>query len=143
MGAQSVGRARATFLRAPRYEVFPTDDVLAVVVRHVPNDVTITGTASPRRGMPAPVLLAVALARLGYTAIPHLSARMIRDRVELGQVLGALKAARIHNVFVVAADSKAPPGEVADALALLAALPPYNGLAAVAVADYPAGHLCS
>ncbi|HKB18490.1 MAG TPA: methylenetetrahydrofolate reductase [Candidatus Dormibacteraeota bacterium] len=140
MGAQSVGRALATFLRAPRYEVFPTDDVLDVVVRHVPNDVTITVTASPRRGMPATVLLAVALARLGYTAIPHLSARMIRDRVELGQILEALKAAGIRNVFVVAGDAKEPAGEFADALALLAALPPDHGLAEIGVTGYPESH---
>ncbi len=140
MGAQSVGRALATFLRAPRYEVFPTDDVLDVVVRHVPKDVTITVTASPRRGMPATVLLAVALARLGYTAIPHLSARMIRDRVELGQILEALKAAGIRNVFVVAGDAKEPAGEFADALALLAALPPDHGLAEIGVTGYPESH---
>ncbi len=140
MGAQSVGRALATFLRAPRYEVFPTDDVLDVVVRHVPKDVTITVTASPRRGMPATVLLAVALARLGYTAIPHLSARMIRDRVELGQILEALKAAGIDNVFVVAGDAKEPAGEFGDALALLAALPPDHGLAEIGVTGYPESH---
>jgi len=140
MGAQGVGRALATFLRAPRYEVFPTDDVLDVVVRHVPKDVTITVTASPRRGMPATVLLAVALARLGYTAIPHLSARMIRDRVELGQILEALKAAGIDNVFVVAGDAKEPAGEFGDALALLAALPPDHGLAEIGVTGYPESH---
>lgn len=140
LGAQSVGRALATFLRAPRYEVFPTDDVFDVVVRHVPKDVTITVTASPRRGMPATVLLAVALARQGYTAVPHLAARMIRDRVELGQILEALKTAGIDNVFVVAGDAKEPAGAFGDALALLAALPPEHGLAQIGVTGYPESH---
>jgi methylenetetrahydrofolate reductase (NADPH) len=135
-----VGRALATFLRAPRYEVFPTDDVLDVVVRHVPKDVTITVTASPRRGMPATVLLAVALARQGYRAIPHLSARMIRDRVELNQILEALKAAGIHDAFVVAGDAREPAGEFGDALALLSALPPDHGLAEIGVTGYPESH---
>ena len=140
LGAQSVGRALATFLRAPRYEVFPTDDVFDVVVRHVPKDVTTTVTASPRRGMPATVLLAVALARQGYTAVPHLAARMIRDRVELGQILEALKTAGIDNVFVVAGDAKEPAGAFGDALALLAALPPEHGLAQIGVTGYPESH---
>jgi methylenetetrahydrofolate reductase (NADPH) len=140
LGAQSVGQALATFLRAPRYEVFPTDDVFDVVVRHVPKDVTITVTASPRRGMPATVLLAVALARQGYTAVPHLAARMIRDRVELGQILEALKTAGIDNVFVVAGDAKEPAGAFGDALALLAALPPDHGLAQIGVTGYPESH---
>jgi methylenetetrahydrofolate reductase (NADPH) len=140
LGAQSVGRALATFLRAPRYEVFPTDDVLDVVVRHVPREVTITVTASPRRGMPATVLLAVALAHQGYRAIPHLSARMIRDRVELGQIVEALKAAGIHDAFVVAGDAREPAGEFGDALALLSALPPDHGLTEIGVTGYPESH---
>src|SRR6266849_8242564 len=39
------------FLRAPRYEVLPTEDVEDLVLAHVPHDVTITITASPRRGI--------------------------------------------------------------------------------------------
>ena len=96
------------FLRAPRYEVLPTEDAAAKVAAFVPHDVTITVTASPRRGMPATIHLAVALAGLGYRAVPHLSARMIRDRVELGQILDALKAAGIRDVFVVAGDAPKP-----------------------------------
>jgi methylenetetrahydrofolate reductase (NADPH) len=139
VGTQSSG-ALATFLRSPRYEIFPTDDVLDVVVRHVPREVSITVTASPRRGMPATVLLAVALARLGYTAIPHLSARMIRDRVELGQILEALQGAGIRNVFVIAGDAKHPAGEFPDALALLSALPLDHGLTEIGITGYPESH---
>ena len=36
LGVPSVGRALAAFLRAPRYEIFPTDDVMHRVVSHVP-----------------------------------------------------------------------------------------------------------
>ncbi len=85
----------ADFLRAPRYEVLPTGDALDLVVAHVPKDITVTVTASPSRGMPATIHLAVALARRGYRAVPHLSARMIRDPLELGQILDALQAAEI------------------------------------------------
>ena len=49
--SESVGRTLPDFLRAPRYEVLPTDDVLDLVTAYVPKDVTITVTASPRRGM--------------------------------------------------------------------------------------------
>jgi methylenetetrahydrofolate reductase (NADPH) len=135
-----VGRALADFLRAPRYEVLPTDDVLDLVVRHVPKDITITVTASPRRGMPATIHLAVALAGLGYRAVPHLSARLIRDRFELGQILEALKSAGIHNVFVVAGDAREPAGEFPDSISLLSALPRDHGLAGIGVTGYPESH---
>ena len=140
VGTRSVGPGLATFLRTPRYEIFPTDDVLEVVVRYVPREVSITVTASPRRGMPATVLLAVALARSGYTAVPHLSARMIRDRGELGQILEALRGAGITNVFVIAGDAKQPAGEFPDALALLSALPEDHGLTEIGVTGYPESH---
>jgi methylenetetrahydrofolate reductase (NADH) len=139
LGTQS-GGALATFLRTPRYEIFPTDDVLDVVARHVPKEVTIAVTASPRRGLPATIHLAVHLSRLGYNAVPHLSARLIRDRVELGQILEALRTAGIHGVFVIAGDAREPAGEFPDTLSLLHALPPDHGLTEIGVAGYPESH---
>jgi len=130
----------ADFLRAPRYEVLPTEDAAAKVAAFVPHDVTITVTASPRRGMPATIHLAVALAGLGYRAVPHLSARLIRDRHELGQILEALKTAGIRNVFVVAGDAPKPAGEFPDTLSLLSALPQDHGLEEIGITGYPESH---
>jgi methylenetetrahydrofolate reductase (NADPH) len=65
---------------------------------------------------------------------------MIRDRHELGQIVDALKAARIRNVFVVAGDARQPAGEFADALSLLSALPPDHGLTEIGVTGYPESH---
>ena len=128
----------ADLLRTPRYEVLPTDDAADRVLAYVPKDVTITVTASPRRGMPATVHLALRLAQLGYHAVPHLSARLIRDTHELGQILDALRPAGITNVFVVAGDAREPAGMFPDSLSLLAALPPDHGLKEIGVTGYPA-----
>lgn len=135
-----VGHGLAGLLRSPRYEVFPTDDVLAKVASLVPREVTITVTASPRRGLPATVHLAVELARLGFRSVPHLSARLIRDRHELGQILDALGTAGITEVFVVAGDVREPAGQFPDAVSLLAALPADHGLKAIGVTGYPESH---
>jgi methylenetetrahydrofolate reductase (NADPH) len=140
VGKQTIGQALAVFLRAPRYEILPTDGVLEKVRRHVPKDVTVTVTASPSKGMPATIHLAIHLAQLGYHTVPHLSARLIRNRVELGQILGAIHVAGIRNVFVVAGDAREPAGEFPDALSLLAALPPDHGLAEIGIAGYPESH---
>ena len=130
----------ASFLRHPRYEVLPTDDAAERVAQYVPRDVTITITASPRRGMPATVLLAARLAKMGYHAVPHLAARMIRDAHELGQILGALKDAAISNVFVIAGDAREPAGLFPDTLSLLTALPPDHHLSEIGVSGYPESH---
>jgi methylenetetrahydrofolate reductase (NADPH) len=135
-----MGRALADLLRTPRYEVLPTADVLDAVVAYVPKDVTVTVTASPRRGMPATIHVAVALAKLGYQAVPHLSARLIRDRVELGQILEALKGAGIRNVFVIAGDAPKAAGVFPDTLSLLSALPEDHGLSEIGVTGYPESH---
>ena len=130
----------AAFLRQPRYEVLPADDVLDRVVGHVSKEVTLTVTASPRRGLGPTVRLAVRLAELGYRAIPHLSARLIRDRHELGEILDTVKSAGIRNVFVVAGDAKEPAGEFPDALSLLHALPADHGLTEIGITGYPESH---
>ncbi len=127
-------------LRSPRYEVLPTDDAAEKVAAVVPREVTVTVTASPRRGMPATIHLAVALARLGYNAVPHLSARLIRDRHELGQIVDALKAAGVTNVFVVAGDAREPAGEFPDSLSLISALPDGHGFTEIGVTGYPESH---
>ena len=67
------------FLRAARYEVLPTEDIEGIVLAHVPREVTITITASLRRGMDATIKLAERLSKQGYKVVPHLSARLIRD----------------------------------------------------------------
>jgi methylenetetrahydrofolate reductase (NADPH) len=135
-----VALALAGFLRAPRYEVLPTEGVLDLILAYVPKDVTVTVTASPKRGMPATIRLAARLAELGYQAVPHLSARMIRDRVELGQILDALKTAGIREVFVVAGDARQPAGEFPDSISLLSALPGDHGLPDIGVTGYPESH---
>jgi len=134
------GRTLAEWLRTPRYEVLPTDNAADLVAAYVPRDITLTVTASPRRGMPRTIHLAVALAKLGYHAVPHLSARLIRDKVELGQILDALKTAGITEVFVVAGDAREPAGPFPDALSLLAALPPDHNLTEIGVTGYPESH---
>src|SRR5256885_13944532 len=140
LGGLSVGQALAEFLRTPRYEIFPTDDVLDLVAAYVPKEVTLAVTASPRRGLPATVQLAARLSQLGYRAVPHLSARLIRDRAELRQILEALKAANIQNVFVIAGDAREPAGQFPDSMSLLEALPPDHGLTEIGVTGYPESH---
>jgi len=141
VGTATSRSALLAFLRAPRYEVLPTEDVEGLVVAHVPHEVTITITASPRRGMDATINLAERLARHGYTVVPHLSARLIRDTSHLREILAALDEMGVRDVFVIAGDASEPAGEFPDSVSLLEAMMRAgHGLQDVGVSGYPESH---
>jgi methylenetetrahydrofolate reductase (NADPH) len=129
------------FLRAPRYEVLPTEDVEGLVLSHVPKEVTVTITASPRRGMDATIRLAERLSAQGYAVVPHLSARLIRDKAHLEEILDAVKSMGGRDVFVVAGDAREPAGDFPDSVSLLTAMMSAgHGLRDVGVTGYPESH---
>jgi methylenetetrahydrofolate reductase (NADPH) len=130
----------ADFLRAPRYEVLPTEDVGERILACVPKQVTITVTASPRRGMDATIALAARLAGHGYRVVPHLSARMIRDKAHLGEILAAVEAMGGRDIFVVAGDAREAAGEFPDSVSLLEAIGAGNHLGEIGVTGYPEPH---
>ena len=134
-------RALVAFLRSPRYEVLPTEDVEERVLAAVPREVTITVTASPRRGVDATIELAERLARNGYGVVPHISARLIRDSAHLREVLERVAAIGRNEIFVVAGDAKEAAGEFPDSVSLLTALMSEpHGLREIGVTGYPERH---
>jgi methylenetetrahydrofolate reductase (NADPH) len=97
-------------------------------------------TASPAKGLEATVELAAALEARGFRAIPHLSARMVRDRAHLRELLIRLADAGIDRAFVVGGDAE-EPGEFLDALALLRAMADLgNSPRHLGIGCYPQGH---
>jgi methylenetetrahydrofolate reductase (NADPH) len=139
---ESVGRTSLIgFLRAPRYEVLPTEDIEGIVLAHVPHDVTITITASPRRGMDATIKLAERLSKQGYKVVPHLSARLIRDASHLHEILAAIHELGARDVFVIAGDAREPAGQFPDSVSLLEAMMHAgHDLSDVGVSGYPESH---
>lgn len=130
-----------TFLTAPRYEVLPTEEVEQLVLAHVPPEVTITITASPRRGIDATVSLAERLAANGYQVVPHISARLIRDQAHLKEVLTRVAALGRCEVFIVAGDAKEPAGDFPDSVSLLAAISAApHGMREIGITGYPERH---
>jgi methylenetetrahydrofolate reductase (NADPH) len=139
---ESVGRTGLVgFLRAPRYEVLPTEDIEGIVLAHVPHEVTLTITASPRRGMDATIKLAERLSKQGYKVVPHLSARLIRDASHLKEILVAVDEMGAHDVFVIAGDAREPAGQFPDSVSLLEAMMQAgHRLSDVGVSGYPESH---
>jgi methylenetetrahydrofolate reductase (NADPH) len=121
------------------FELIPMKTTLAKAAA-LPPGCNVSVTASPAKGMDATMDLAVELRERGFQAVPHLSARMIKDRRELSGLLKRLKASEIDHVFVVGGDAD-EPGEFPDALALLREMADLgHDLADVGITGYPEGH---
>jgi methylenetetrahydrofolate reductase (NADPH) len=121
-----------------RYEVIPVEGIEEQVVAHVPRDVTMTVTASPARGLEATLAVTEHLAAEGYQVVPHLSARMVRDAVELAEIVSRLEGAGVHDAFVPAGDAT-EPGQFPDAASLLRGLQGTH-ITELGITGYPESH---
>jgi methylenetetrahydrofolate reductase (NADPH) len=134
-------RALAPLLATPRYEVLPTANTEQAVLEWVPREVTVTVTASPVKGLEPTLSLACALAGHGYRAVPHLSARLVRDAGHLADIVARLVEAGIGDVFIPAGDADPPAGHFESALSLLEQLDELGRpFAEVGVTGYPQSH---
>jgi methylenetetrahydrofolate reductase (NADPH) len=128
-------------LRNARYEVIPTATVEAKILASVPRDVTVTVTASPTKGLDATLDLAMSLAAAGYRVVPHVSARLVRDRDHLSEIVERLAAVGIVDVFVPAGDAEQPAGSYEGSLPLLADLTAIGSpFSSVGITGYPETH---
>jgi methylenetetrahydrofolate reductase (NADPH) len=97
-------------------------------------------TASPAKGLEQTLDLAERLTGHGYVAIPHLAARMVRDRAELQEICDRLTGKGINAIFVPGGDAD-PPGAYPDALSLLQDLGELgNPFSHVGITGYPESH---
>ena len=128
-------------LRHPRYEVIPSDAIEDAVVSSVPQDVTLTVTASPTKGLEATIALAQRLSEHGFTVVPHLSARLVVDDQHLEDVVAQLRASAIDDVFVPAGDADPPAGRFDSALSLLIRLDEMGRpFSRMGITGYPQSH---
>ena len=136
----SASATMARLLSNARYEVLPTASIEDTVLEHVPIDTTVTVTASPSKGLEATLDLAERLTRHGYTAVPHLAARMVSGRSELAEICDRLTGKGINRIFVPGGDAEAV-GDYPDALSLLEDLAALgHPFAQVGITGYPESH---
>jgi len=137
--AAAASAALARVLADPTFELIPLKNVHEQAAA-IPRGRTVSVTASPGKTIETTVELAIELERAGLRAIPHLSARMIRDRAHLAAVLDRLEAAGIDRAFVVGGDAD-EPGEFRDGLSLLRAMAEMGRLPGeLGCPCYPQGH---
>ncbi len=132
--------AVAELLRSSRFEILPLDGIEEQVRAHLSTDTKVTVTASPRKGLEATLALSERLAAAGYPVVPHLSARLVRDRAHLEEVLARLQEAGVRELFVPAGDAP-EPGEFQGAAELLEAMgDARTQFERIGITGYPESH---
>ena len=85
--------ALARVLHAPTFELIPLRNAMDQAAL-LPAGATVSVTASPAKGIEATVALCEQLQAHGFRAVPHVSARMIRDRAHLADLIAWLRGRR-------------------------------------------------
>jgi methylenetetrahydrofolate reductase (NADPH) len=138
---QSWGAVIETALREASYEVLPLRTAEESVVEHVPRTVPLTITTTEGKGLTPTIELAERLSGHGFTATPHLAARLVRDESQLTDIVARLRAAGVNGVFVVGGDVAEPAGTFPDAFSLLDGLEAIgHHFEHVGIGGYPEGH---
>ena len=131
--------ALADVLRAPTFELVPLKNALDQAA-FLPAGATVSVTASPAKGIEATISLCEQLQALGFRAVPHVSARMIRDRAHLAELIAWLEGAGVDRAFIVGGDAK-EPGDFPDGLSLLREMAEIgHPLSEIGIPCYPQGH---
>ncbi len=129
----------ARLLAAPTFELVPLKNAIAQA-DHLPAGATVSVTASPAKGVEATVALCEQLQARGFRAVPHVSARMVRDRAHLSDLVAWLEGAGVDRAFVVGGDAK-EPGDFPDGLSLLREMAEIgHPLGEIGIPCYPQGH---
>ena len=131
--------ALARILRAPTFELIPLKNAIDKAAA-LPAGSTVSVTTSPAKGIEATVALSEQLQAHGFRAVPHVSARMIRDRAHLADMIDWLEGAGVDRAFVVGGDAK-EPGAYPDGLSLLREMAEIgHPLSEIGIPGYPQGH---
>jgi len=135
----SAAEALTRVLATPTFELIPLKGAMDHAA-FLPPGARVSVTASPIKGIDATVALCEQLQAANFHAVPHLSARMVRDRAHLTDLVARLEGAGVDRAFVVGGDAKAH-GEYPDGLSLLREMNEIgHRLPQIGIPCYPQGH---
>jgi methylenetetrahydrofolate reductase (NADPH) len=127
-------------LKGARFEVIPMKGVVEEAMI-LPARSVITVTASPRKGLEATFALSEELAKQGFNVVPHITARQVRDKSHLREIVDRMSAGGFEDVFVIGGDIVEPVGNYDSSGMLIADMAEMdNRPRRIGVAAYPEGH---
>jgi len=125
-------------------EVIPTSTIVDRLV-HIPQHSYLSITCSPVRGIGPTLDMVDELRALPeerrLKLVPHIAARVVRDKGHLREILARLHEAEVESVFVPGGDAAQPAGAYDCSLDLLRDMAEVgHSIADVGVAAHPEGH---
>lgn len=125
-------------------EVIPTPTIVDRLV-HIPTHFYVAITCSPVHGLEPTLEVVEQLRALPENRqlklIPHIAARLIRDKGHLREILSRLETSRVESIFVPGGDSSEPVGKYAGALEVLRDMAEIgHSIEDVGIAAHPEGH---
>ena len=126
-------------IRSAVFEIIPLNSA-PEAVDALPEKSRVSVTASASKGQQATLKLTEELIERGHHAIPHFSARLIKDRSQVKDLAAWTKDNGVTSAFVVGGDAT-EPGAYHDAHTFMQDLFGHDhNLDTVGVAAYPDGH---
>lgn len=121
-------------------EIFPTDTIESRL------DVLEDGsyvavTCSPTKGVDVTLDMSERLAMRGFKVVPHVAAKMVRDKQHLREIIARLNDLPIVSIFVPGGDADTPLGDYDTAFSLLRDIAELeHKFTEIGVAAHPEGH---
>jgi methylenetetrahydrofolate reductase (NADPH) len=133
-------RALRRTLQRSYLEVIPAKGIRDKLTGLLPGD-WVAITCSPTKGVEATLELTRELSGQHLRLVPHIAARMVRDRGHLKEILASLDEMQIHSIFVPGGDREQPVGKYESSLELLRDMAEMgHRIPDVGVTAYPEGH---
>jgi len=121
-------------------EVFPTDTIEAKLDVLEPGSY-VAVTCSPTKGVEVTLDMSERLASRGFKVVPHVAAKMVRDKAHLREIVAHLNDLPIISIFVPGGDADTPAGDYNSALPLLRDIAELDHkFTEIGVAAHPEGH---
>ncbi len=132
--------ALAESVREAYMEIFPTATIEAKLDVLEPRSY-VAITCSPTKGVDATLNMSKRLADRGFQVVPHVAAKMVRDKAHLREIMARLDDTPISSIFVPGGDAAKPIGEYSTALELLRDIAEFeHRFTEIGIAAHPEGH---
>jgi methylenetetrahydrofolate reductase (NADPH) len=127
-------------VREAYMEIFPTDTIEAKLDVLEPGSY-VAVTCSPTKGVDETLAMTERLALRGFKVVPHVAAKMVKDKQHLREIIAHLNDLPVISIFVPGGDAETPLGDYATAYSLLRDIADMeHKFTEIGVGAHPEGH---